>query len=309
MPCILGLSMRVFSKILLIILLLISMGYLAQSIRARREERISTEFPSEEETRVLILGDSHAVAGIDPQYIPFSANWAQVGEELEFSYYKLLHALRVGLKPKDLILTCSFFNFLAPKDSQSEMMKRYHPLLDKDFYKAKFAFQEADASVYYYYLTNIIMPDYIPVGILNDFVLLHGPLDYYGAYDRREGSAIGDLRSLHKAIQRHYFVGKELRDFSPLRVHYFNEFITLCRDQDIRLWVVNTPLNDQYIERVPTEISSQYYQIIANRKHDFKFLDYSHISLPDSMFFDYDHLNYNGAQIFSEVIASGLQEP
>ena len=298
--------MRVFSKIVLILVLLIALGFVAREIREAKTAKLSTHLRSDENIKVLILGDSHAVAGIDPDYIPDSANWAQVGEELEYSYYKLVHATRAHA-PKELILSCSYFNFLAPNDTEWEMQRRYHPLLDKEFYQAKSAFREMDASIRYHYLKDILMPAYLPIGILNDVALLYGSPNFIGAYDRRRGSTIGDIRSLHKAVSRHYYDGNGLREISALRVYFFDKIISHCQAHDIRLWVVNTPLHPEYTLSVPPQISRPYYEIIKDRHEHFRFLDHSSMSLPNEMFFDYDHLNHHGAQLLSDLIAADLQ--
>jgi len=302
--------MRAFRFILLLSLALILMSYCASDIRHQKAQTIAEQRICEkEDPKILILGDSHAVAGLDPGQIPRSCSSAQVSEEIEYSYYKLQHAIAMGEIPQDLILSVSYFNFLAPNKSQAEMMKRYHPLLDMAFYRDKISFQEADASIRHYYLVGHIMPRWIFIGMLNDLIISHSPALFVGGYEPRFGSNTHDPKALDEAIWRHYYQGSRLRKISKLRIKYFDEIIRLCREHGIRLWVVNTPVHPDYLARVPHEIKAGYAQIISQRQSKFQMLDYSSISLPDSLYYDYDHLNHYGADYLGHLIAKKLRQP
>ncbi len=301
--------MRVFKLYLLPAILLILAAFAALSIRERGAAADRAPMVCETaDYRILILGDSHAVAGLNPALILGSCSTAQVAEELEYSYYKLKAALEQSEALEQVILSLSYFNILAPVSSQAELMRRYHRLLDEDFYQLKQAHGEADGSVRYYGFMRHLPPA-LPLGMLNDLAELLTPPDYLGAYQRRQAEGIGDVRALHSAIARHYYQGGRIRDVSTLRQHYLERIVRLCQQHEVQLFVVNTPLHPEYLAAVPSLIKADYYQQIGKLADNFVYLDYSALDLPEDHYFDYDHLNHKGARFLCRKLAVELRRP
>jgi hypothetical protein len=301
--------MRHFRANLLAIPIILLASWFSIQIRSGiAQQKENLDICSEDSLKTLILGDSHARTALNPEFIGSACSSAQKAEELEYSYYKLKRALETHEEIENLIITVSYFNFLAPVDTESEMMKRYHRLLDTDFYAAKKKYQEYQASHAYRNLINHKLPQAVPIGLLNELVEdVTQPL-FRGGYELRQGSLIGQDRALNAAIQRHYYQGKKLRQGSKLRAAYFGKIVQLCKSQQVRLYVVNTPLHPHYQAQVPPAVISGYEDIITQHSEDFVYLDYSSLKLPDALFFDYDHLNAEGARLFSGIIRQDLSQ-
>lgn len=310
--------MRLFKQLLLFLFVMLVLGLASIAIRAwiNKEKAALTICPPD--TKTLILGDSHARTALNPEFIRASFSSAQKAEELEYSYYKLKQALNTTNSLENIILTVSYFNFSSPVDNEAEMMKRYHRIIDESLYQDKAAYKEYSAAIRFRHLIDHKLPDYLPFGLLNSIIETWAEPMFVGGYELRSGSTIGQRRALDGAIQRHYYHGNSLRPISPLRTAYFNKIVKLCQQKKVRLWVINTPLHLDYRAELPPQTVSHYQKIMTQGEQelilpngqelqekdqaDFIYLDYSYLYLPDAYFFDYDHLNSEGASFFSQII-------
>lgn len=310
--------MRLFKQILLFSLVMLSLGFVSIALRTRITGQNSALEICPSATKTLILGDSHARTALNPEFIRSSSSSAQTAEELEYSYYKLKSALKSPHSLENIILTVSYFNFNGPIEGEAEMMNRYHRILDEDFYKDKKKYGEYSAAICFRHLMDYKMPAFIPFGLLNNVIETKAEPLFIGGYELRQGSLIGQQRALDGAIQRHYYVGNKRREISALRTAYFTKIVRLCEQKGLMLWVINTPLHQDYRALVPQETISHYQKIAENAEQKirlrsgkelqgtgaagFIFLDYSALHVPDAFFFDYDHLNSEGARFFSQII-------
>lgn len=76
----------------------------------------------------------------------------------------------------------------------------------------------------------------------------------------------------------------------------------LCKEKDVELILLSTPFHSAY----PTgrvKLADNYYQ---REMKSFRWLNYSKLSLPDSCFADYEHLNSKGSTVFSEILKEEL---
>jgi len=303
--------MRLFRQILLFALVLLSLGFVSIALRAWIARSFAALEICPPNVKTLILGDSHARTALNPEFIRSSSSSAQKAEELEYSYYKLRNALQASDSLENVILTVSYFNFNSPVDGEAEMMNRYHRIVDEGFYKDKKAYGEYSAAIRFRHLLDYKLPEYIPFGLVNAVIETKVEPMFLGGYELRFGSLIGQVRSLDGAIQRHYYQGNSPRAISALRTAYFSKIVRLCKQKGVTLWVINTPMHQNYRAQVPPETISNYQKIMAEGEQDilpqtvqagFIFLDYGALHLPDAFFFDYDHLNGEGAQFFSQII-------
>lgn len=290
---------RITGEILVLVLILVISSQLRQRVASY------SELPpvcSGDSIRTLILGDSHARTAINPEYLNSACSAAQKAEEIEYSYYKLVQAGADFEALENVILCVSYFNFLAPVDSENEMLKRYHRLLDQDFYLSKKRYHEYTAAIAYRYLMDHKLPKSVPLSLFNEIIETKIEPQYRGGFELRTGSRIGQIPDLDKAISRHYFLGNKLRPVSALRIAYFTKIVDYCQAHKLRLYVVNTPVHKEYYDQIPAERLTGYSTVLNRHQDECICLDYGRLRLPDAFFFDYDHLNGEGARVFTGII-------
>lgn len=255
----------------------------------------------------VIIGDSHARWGIDPSCIETSVNIAQETEFVMYSYYKLLKLLQSPNHIDKVILAYSYHTLAKRGDyAISELMKRYHLLLDAQFYRDLCKDEGAYTSVVLRYASDILG---LPLGIANDIVEYtalkrdagFNNLPYIGAYEARENSKIGKSTTANATIKRHFYVQEKKGDVSPMRNHYLRKLRQLCELHDIHLYLVNCPVHSSYYEKIPAKFIGETDKTGLFLENSLTtYINLSQMSLPDSCFYDYDHLNRQGAKIFSQ---------
>jgi hypothetical protein len=103
-----------------------------------------------------------------------------------------------------------------------------------------------------------------------------------------------------RAIQQ-YYIHDTLRGFSEINITYLQKIIELCKNENVELVVLNTPLHPYYKNKIPKKFIDKYNELIIN--NSLKQIDFSGLDLSDSCFIpDGDHVSERGATITSNYL-------
>ena len=118
-------------------------------------------------------------------------------------------------------------------------------------------------------------------------------------------------RMATRSIQRH-FQGHNIFDKDLLL--YFEKILILCNQRGIKVVTLMTPMTDYYIKHAEKYITqAALYEKVFNHPrfspYIYKHLDYLDLYAKDhTLFVDGDHLNHEGATLFSKRIALELSK-
>lgn len=246
--------------------------------------------------KTVILGDSHARHGLNPDKIDSSINISQDSQNIIFSYYVLKKLISSGNRYQNVVLAYSYHsigkNYVVTDDN--EMMRRYHLILDKEFYSAFKADQLITPGIISRYYYDF---DMIPIGISNDIYDLRqmqvaGIYPYIGDFEQNPKPRIAGLadfdviNKFNKKNSNHgSLVLSNIRDYKQIKVliqemsnkkylqqtldrHYFKgkigislitenylELISkLCLQNGIQLYLVNIPVHSLYEREIPHNV-------------------------------------------------------
>ncbi len=298
--------MRSFKLLLhsVIVILLLMGSFL---LKSHYQSLLRTKgYPIPGGTQLLILGDSHARKNLDPSLFPAVVNQAQSAEFTYFSEAKLRAILRHAPRLRTVLISISYHSLGEfPLYEGAEMTRRYHSLLDTGFYREKLSREVPDPA----YLTRWIGDhSIIPIGWLNDVAEYHlSRQPFEGEFEPAEGSVIGKEKSLTEALKRHYSYHGIPTGVSALKADYLRRIAKLCQAKGIRLIIVNTPVHPRYLRAVPqTHIRYTDSLAVSLSRYGAKYWNYSAHPFPDKAFYDYDHLNADGAKQFSRILAQRM---
>jgi hypothetical protein len=91
---------------------------------------------------------------------------------------------------------------------------------------------------------------------------------------------------------------------------YFFKIIELTNRKKIDFIVLNTPIHSSLVKK-SIEDKKVYDQFMSELNSKIIFWDYENLKFEDKYFFDENHLNENGASLFSKIIdkqIKGLKE-
>jgi len=263
-------------------------------------------FPKNIDT--VILGDSHTQCSINDSTLTGVANISQRSEEYFLTYNVLKKFIPEKWDVKVVVLGCGFHSFVKQR-KDVVTSTQYEKKLDRICYHY-FTILDFDSK------KNIIVGNLYGVlkrmgqvfknvlyAVVNNYKE-YKKYDFIGKYYRSNYSNLTQ-ETTKSTLNRHYYhaVG-----FSENQIEYIDRIIQYCEMNNIRLVLVNTPINRQYSEKIPQKFKDNYYKHINKYRHRVVFWDFHDFPLEDSCFGDADHLNFRGATIFTKVIKSELEE-
>ena len=253
----------------------------------------------------VFAGNSAVECAVDDNLIPGSVNIAQSGEAYLYSYAKLKALCNVNKQIKTVFLSFSFVDPLIEKEESwlysdefiIEKVQYYNYLLDAP---EKSFIMRNNPKAYFKGLTRSVFNSLTSVIKSFTHESPGSQLPNFGGYKYlvrdKLGADPGEDAGNQPAIQKSYQQEKYLIMIS--------EF---CRENSIRLVLLNTPKHKSYYENVDEGILKIWYDARNLLEQD-SLLDLSAYELPDSCFGDLSHLNYRGTRVFSHYLNETLNQ-
>lgn len=308
-----------FIKFLLIligaIIILLPLSYHTKaSINRFKGDKI---FTLDSNVNTIAAGDSHIMSAINPIYIDNVKNISDVGECYYYTFYKLKHYLGHNKSVNKVILSFSYHNI--SKDYIESWLyndKRNYYYLDKYMMFIDKKERNILPMASNNFIVNMLKDDYgLPNNIYkNSFIikgifhktLTEGDINC-GGYENNGKSNITFLSQdkIDQRIKGLYNYDK-VTDFydgsSKIMIDYLYKIIKLCADNNVTLYLLNTPLYSKYKSSIPKKAIEDFnnlvFDIIPKHKNVI-YLDYSDLLLDVKYFNDSDHVNPTGAESLS----------
>ncbi len=123
---------------------------------------------------------------------------------------------------------------------------------------------------------------------------------YYNNY-------FSNLSGVESKIKNHYHIKNDLAGISKTSISYLNKIIDLCKYRNIDVLIVGTPVHSDYYNLIPDSIIDKYIREREQLIKDGNYvLDYTQKFNTNTLFWDTDHLNQNGANEFSDSLINYL---
>lgn len=259
-------------------------------------------FKTNNNVELLIVGDSHSCLAINDSLLPGTLNISQTSESYLFSYYKLQTILKNNPKIKTVLLSCSYHTFSAYYD---------------DYITGNFS---TDIVSKYFF----ILPDSIKWNVITNkhtnIISLSGNLWKYGFNNLktapRNYSFLGNYgnfitnipvneNSITKRVKTQYYNYDKLVNYSEINIQYFFKIVELCKTNNIKLIVINTPMCDSYQNKVPLKFKEKYAAVILQAH--LETIAFDSLKLDDSCFQpDGDHVSIKGATLTTDYLRKKL---
>lgn len=273
------------------------------------------------DTRILVTGDSHMHHAIDDTLYPVFENRASESA----SYFEIYHKLQAILSHPDfnkdnIDAVCISYNYFSLGTSRRYVGDKANYWIDRDqpilrspsHYPADYGYpiNESRLSLlgitYLPKLENLLY--FRKSGKIRDWSY------YHGSFAKSANDClIGKQESLEGALSRHY--GNLSQSWDPSFLEQMAGYDILCHIADlmkrkkIPLVLINLPQHSDYNARVPlwlVRLHTKCAQDLADA-YDTIYLDWHDLPLSNSMFYDYDHLNTQGAKKVTLLLLQELE--
>jgi hypothetical protein len=249
--------------------------------------------------KILVLGDSRMMTAINPRLIPNCINTAQNSESYFISYFKLKSLLKKKNDLKTIIIGFSYPSFSGYMDrifsgdvATGDVLNRIYPIVKMSDFKNLALDEDKFRQVYF----------------KNMFVYPHlNHHKYIGSFQAlKPGMKSANLQS---TIQRHYYLqDSSFVGISYINRNYLDSILELTRKKNLKLVLVNVPLQKDYLKKIPIPILQFYEKTkIEFLKNGVRILDYGHLKFENIYFKDHNHLSLFGANKITRQIKKELE--
>jgi len=258
-------------------------------------------------SKILIVGDSHTQTSLNPSLMDETVNLSFSNESPMFSYYKAKYIIERVPSIKILVLGFSYNNIA---DVQEKLIVSTPVFLDNTFIlmneHGRREIEEKSLNLYSYYIAKYYFG--IPLNIYkNSYILMNLP-NFKSKYFEKIMGGYKEMKSANIAKQMEKMkteIGKTDYSISPLLVEYTDKLAKLCREKGIMMYIINTPIYSAFYERYSANLISSYdsiVQILLNDNENLLHLDFRNFTQDTCLFYDGEHLNTDGAELFSPFI-------
>ncbi|HTN68762.1 MAG TPA: hypothetical protein VLZ33_04800 [Dysgonamonadaceae bacterium] len=207
----------------------------------------------------IYLGDSHVRYAINDKLLTHSLNLGNSSESTYLSYFKLRQILNKNPNIKKLNLGFSYHN-----------ISKYYD--DYTFGK----YSNSVAPNYFYILPyeeqlKMMKRNFKRVTLFLAHVLKSGIKSWFnkntfeGGYENSYTDVVAIEASMDERLKLQYYTSDKLQSFSLLNITYFNKIVELCKDKNIKLVLLNTPMHSYYRPKVPKKFTEKYNSIVSSK--------------------------------------------
>jgi hypothetical protein len=263
---------------------------------------------------ILFLGSSHFLSGIDPAVVDSvsaqnSYNMARVGLR-PASAYVLLNEVLETQKPKFVVLDIFHRTFTG---------SGFNHLYDfgyVDYDQSKVSFARENFSLAEN--ARLLLPTY---NYRSNFPNLRPLLGLRSSKDNWQALHYKGYIRHNETVSQEKLKENEFLNYQfdqlqidPKNLVYLDKLVNLCREKDIEMIWVTTPLPEICVAGIKNQHEiDAYFQDLAD-KYGITYLNYNdpelrkHVSFSDSIdYSDDDHLNFRGAKKISIDIAQRIE--
>lgn len=239
----------------------------------------------------IILGDSHTTLALNDLYIKNTKNFSNYSESYIYNYHKLLHIHKLNPNIKNLVLGVSYHNFAKYYDEStfnSDFAGKYFFMLPFESQKILLENSQNRISLLKYSIFNAF----------NNNVFTDST-SFEGGYHNIDLIEFANNKSIQKRINKQYRNLDTVNSLSKINIEYFTKIIDYCKENNIRLTLVRTPLFMEYKNKIPYQIVKNYEDITKN----LEIINFDMEFKSDTLFMpDGDHLKKSGAKLFSKLL-------
>ncbi len=276
------------------------------------------------DTQVLVLGDSHPECAINDLKYPIFENRGRSAEIYFFTYFKLKYILE--RKPKVQAI-CLVYNYFSLGKKRQTMFGAKNKTKVKSFFLKKYIPIWRNLSNYPHYYGysmkdepfSIFTESYnISIEGIKDVLLYrragYSQLnEYKGSFRHDHKESLNDekialeMQKLEKSLAEQTDGAYQAADLEEMMLRLM---LDLAREHHIPVVLVNTPEHPIQVKNTAQNAIDYHLKVAEDLKREYgvHFLNYHDMDLPENCFYDFGHLNVEGANRFTPILLEDLKK-
>ena len=264
----------------------------------------SKQYKFEENIELLFLGDSHITYSVIESLIPNAVNLSQRSEPYYYTYQRLKFVSN-NSKIEKIILGYSYHNISSYYD---EFISGHlsavipHKLFFCLEFSEKLRVLNWNRKKLILVLKKIFKSFYHQYYNITDE---KGEYTFYDGYNNSFEKEKVNLKSLQNRISLQFYNEDKVINFADLNIIYLKKIIDICKEKNIELSFLLTPLHPVYISNVPSIYKYRLHDLAVQNKVNL--INLESLNLSDSSYVpDGDHVTTQGAEITSSALIRKL---
>lgn len=254
-------------------------------------------------TTQLLLGDSHIQNALNDGALNNYTSLAYHAESYYFSYYKLKILLDANPQLETLYLGFSYHNLSNYYDDY--ISGKYSNAISSEYFFILPLKEQVNCIYWNKNSLLVFMQSNIKYGLKN--LVESNYFSFKGGYKNSYISNTATKASMDKRILAQYYENNTVRGFSEINYNYLVKIIKLCKLNNIKLTLVNTPLHNYYKSQIPKTHIENYDAIID--KYSLEVFDFEKLKMSDDCFVkDGDHVTRKGSNITTNYFFKHIKD-
>ena len=276
-------------------------------------------FRLDESVKTIVVGDSHPKTSLNPAILTDTVNTSDSLENYFCSYYKLRRLLDANPNVRNIVLGFSYHNIsmhhekiLFDDESTQKLLGTYFLFFDGEAIGRIRSFSKPFLINYLKYRAGVPIEIYKDDDLLGN---LFGPVEFSrypfagGFYLSTESNLSIDF--IKKKIDLYFYDGgTEYMGTSDMMIEYLEKIIALCAENNVRLYLYNSPLHSEFRKLIPAEslndLDALKDRLLAEHPH-VTYLDLVGYPLEDFQYGDGDHVNRLGSDALSRDVKKRIR--
>lgn len=248
---------------------------------------------------ILAVGDSHIQETVNDSLVCNLQNVAYSSESFIYSFYKIKTLTKNNPNIDTILLGVSYHSFTDYFDEITYL----HYVLGRYFYILPI---EAQIKL----IGEVENPaSFIFKSVLNEsenLITKSEKNNWLGWYENYATSVTINEKSIKDRIRIQYYLTEKVRGFSSGSIHYFNTIVKYCRENNLALIILNTPMHRSYKEKVPQKFIDKFYSVI--KENNVELIEFDGLKLTNDYYLpDGDHVNGKGAVLATKYLEEVLK--
>lgn len=131
-------------------------------------------------------------------------------------------------------------------------------------------------------------------------------VQYYSGYRNVFIDSQAEETSMDKRMKLQFQNGDNQTEFSDLNMTSLDKIVALCREKEIELIILNTPIHTYYKRKIPEDYINKFKNI--QKKHTLATVNFSDLYFSDDCFIsDGDHVSAKGARIVTNYFRKRIK--
>lgn len=269
------------------------------AVRSRESQLLKVR----DDIKIIFAGDSYVECSVNDRVVTNAINIAQSGEAYLYSYSKIKALIEHNSQIKTVYIGFSFGDLLMEKEESwvfgsefiTEKIQYYNFLLGPS---EKMLILKGDPIAYLSGLTKSVNNNF------QSFVKSYSSREA-NLSTKKFGGYIHLVRDKLNLDTELKLYKEQAVEKSLIQEKYLKMISELCRQHSVTLVLFSTPKYKSYNANIDENIRQIWLEVRNSLSQD-SLADFSAFVLPDSCYGDLTHLNYKGAEVFSNYLNGKL---